>query len=108
MSKITEGKGPLAPVGELIEIHYTGTLLNGEKFDSSWDYGSPLRFYLGHEEVIECWDKGIAQLTKGQKAILNCPPEMAYGDEPMEGIPAGATLRFEVEVMDFVIRENKL
>ena len=51
--------------------------------------------------VIECMDKGIAQLTKGQRAILNCPSDMAYGNEEDETIPAGSTLRFDVEVVSF-------
>ena len=101
MSEGTVG-GPTAPKGKSIEMHYTGTLLDGTKFDSSIDRGETFRFTLGVGQVIKCWDNGIATLTKGQKAILNCPPDVAYGSRGAGGIiPPNATLKFEVEVINF-------
>jgi len=95
--------GWFAPKNKAITMHYVGTLVEtGAVFDSSRESGEPLTFVLGKGEVIECWDKGVARLTKGQKAVFICPPEMAYGEEGFEGaIPPNATLRFEVEVLDF-------
>ena len=101
VSKINEGTGTLAPNGKSIEMHYTGTLLNGDKFDSSRDRGQTFKFTLGRGQVIKCWEQGVAQLTKGQRAILNCPPDMAYGKRAMGPIPADSTLRFDVEVINF-------
>lgn len=81
-------------------MHYTGKLLDGTVFDSSVPRGQTFKFTLGVGQVIKCWDKGVSQLTKGQKAIFNCPPEMAYGSRGAGGlIPPNATLKFEVEVI---------
>ena len=60
-------------------MHYTGTLENGKKFDSSRDRGSPLDFKLGSGQVIKGWDEGVAQLSKGERAKLICSPDYAYG-----------------------------
>ena len=57
----------------------SGTFTNGEMFDSSHNRDTPYEFRLGRREVIRCWDEGIAQLSKGQRAQLTCPPEYAYG-----------------------------
>ena len=77
--KLNEGDGNHAKTGQKIKAHYTGTLLDGTKFDSSRDRGQVFEFTLGVGQVISCWDQGFAQLTRGQKAILTCPPDMAYG-----------------------------
>jgi len=61
-------------------MHYTGYLLDGTKFDSSRDRGQTFSFVLGKGQVIKCWDMGVAQLVKGQKAIFNCPADVAYGN----------------------------
>ena len=103
VTRLNEGTpGAHPPKGTAIKAHYTGTLLDGTKFDSSRDRGQPFQFTLGVGQVIACWDQGFAKLTKGQKAILNCPHDMAYGDRGFPPvIPAKATLRFDVELIDF-------
>ena len=94
--------GQTAPKGKQIEMHYTGKLLDGTVFDSSVTRGQTFKFTLGVGQVIKCWDEGVAKLTKGQKAIFNCPPDIAYGSRGAGGaIPPNATLKFEVEVINF-------
>lgn len=80
-------------------MHYHGTFLNGNKFDSSYDRGDPLRFDVGRKRVIRCWDQGIEGLKVGEKADLVCPPEYAYGSREMGSIPPNSTLLFSVEVV---------
>ena len=85
-----------------MKVHYTGKLTNGTVFDSSIARGQPLEFVVGTGQVIRGWDEGITQLQKGQKAILTCPPDYAYGAAGAGGvIPPNATLIFEVELIDF-------
>jgi len=103
VTKHNEGDGGEKPTkGTKIKAHYTGTLLDGAKFDSSVDRGTPFEFTLGVGQVIACWDKGFAELVKGQKATLICPPDLAYGARGAGGkIGPNATLKFEVELIDF-------
>ena len=83
-------------------VHYTGTLTNGEKFDSSRDRNRPFKFRIGQGEVIRGWDEGVARMSKGEVAILTCSPDYAYGDDGHPGvIPPRSTLIFEVELIDF-------
>ena len=86
-----------------VTVHYTGTLTNGKKFDSSKDRGKPFEFKIGMGEVIKGWDEGVAKMSKGEHARLTCPPNYAYGDRDVgKGlIPANSTLIFEVELIDF-------
>ena len=100
---LQEGSGEKPPFGAEITAHYTGTLLDGTVFDSSIQRGRPFEFELGKGRVIKCWDEGFSQLTKGTKAILTCPPELAYGERAMSKIPANSTLKFEVELVDFYV-----
>ena len=89
-------------MGDLVQVHYTGTLEDGTKFDSSHDRGQPYAFPLGRGAVIPGWDEGIALLNKGGKAKLIIPPELAYGASGIgSAIPPNATLHFEVELVDF-------
>ena len=102
--KLNEGtKGGAHPQsGQKATMHYTGTLLDGQKFDSSRDRNEPFSFNVGVGQVIKCWDEAVPQLTKGQKAVFNCPSDVAYGDSGAgDVIPPMATLRFEVELLDF-------
>lgn len=73
------GEGELCPKGARVLVHYTGKLLDGTKFDSSLDRNKPFHFVVGMGNVIKGWDEGIIKLKKGQKAVLTCPPEYAYG-----------------------------
>ncbi|CAM9652726.1 unnamed protein product, partial [Discosporangium mesarthrocarpum] len=85
-----------------VSAHYTGTLVNGDKFDSSRDRGQLFKFVIGTGNVIKGWDIGFASMNKGEKAILKCRSDYAYGDRdqgPM--IKAGATLLFDVELFSF-------
>ena len=102
VQKTSEGQGPVCPAGSHVKVHYTGKLTDGTKFDSSRDRGQPLEFVVGAGQVIRGWDEGITQLQKGQKAILTCPPDYAYGAAGAGGvIPPNATLIFDVELVDF-------
>ena len=100
---LTESTGGAKPQpGTKVKVHYTGSLENGQVFDSSIQRGQPIEFTLGVGQVIKGWDQGIAQLEKGQKAKLTIPPELGYGAAGAGGvIPPNATLIFEVELVDF-------
>ena len=100
---MNEGTGDALPEkGKQIEVHYHGTLLDGTVFDSSVTRGQTFKFKLGVGQVIKCWDEGIGKLKKGQKAVLNCPSDMAYGKRGAGGkIGPNATLKFEVEMINF-------
>lgn len=92
-------KGAKAAAGDKIDAHYTGTLLNGKKFDSSRDRNQPFSFTLGQGQVIQGWDEGFTYLREGEKAILIIPSGMAYGERDMGDIPANSTLIFDVELV---------
>lgn len=86
--------------GQVVTVHYTGTLDDGTKFDSSRDRNKPFRFTIGKSEVIRGWDEGVAQLSVGQRAKLICSPDYAYGSRGHPGvIPPNATLTFDVELL---------
>ncbi len=99
---LQEGNGTQATKGSTVSVHYTGTLMDGKKFDSSRDRGQPIKFKLGEGRVIKGWDEGIALLRVGDKARFIIPSALAYGDREVGGglIPANSTLIFEVELMD--------
>ena len=102
IQKHNEGEGPVCPKGAFVTAHYHGTLMDGTVFDSSVQKGRPFKFQVGVGQVIRGWDEGIGQLKKGQKATLICPPDYAYGERGAGGvIPPNATLKFEVELLDF-------
>lgn len=95
------GSGLEAKSGSLISVHYTGTLTDGTKFDSSKDRGEPFEFTLGAGQVIQGWDKGFSGMKIGGKRKLTIPSEMGYGSQGAGGvIPPNATLIFEVELLD--------
>jgi FKBP-type peptidyl-prolyl cis-trans isomerase len=94
------GTGKEATSGTLITVHYTGTLTNGNKFDSSLDRNQPFSFKLGAGEVIQGWDQGFTGMKEGGKRRLIIPPEMGYGVRGAGGaIPPNATLIFDVELI---------
>jgi peptidylprolyl isomerase len=93
------GEGQEAKAGDTVAVHYTGTLENGSKFDSSRDRGEPLRFPLGAGHVIKGWDEGVAGMKVGGKRTLVIPPELGYGSRGIGPIPPNSTLIFDVELM---------
>ena len=97
---LTKGNGDKPAKGSVVQVHYTGTLEDGTKFDSSLDRGEPIQFALGMGQVIQGWDEGIALLGVGDKAQFIIPPELAYGTRGAGAvIPPDATLHFEVELV---------
>jgi len=97
---IVEGTGAVPKTGQKVSVHYVGTLLNGNKFDSSRDRNQPFEFVLGGN-VIKGWNEGIATMKVGGKRKLIVPPELAYGSRAVgDKIPANSTLIFEVELLE--------
>jgi FKBP-type peptidyl-prolyl cis-trans isomerase FkpA len=96
-----KGTGDQAAAGKTVKVHYTGTLLNGTKFDSSRDRKEPFEFVLGQGQVIPGWDEGIALMKEGGTAKLIIPSKIAYGENGrMPTIPPSATLVFDVELIE--------
>lgn len=98
-----KGTGAKPIAGDKVKVHYTGMLLNGQKFDSSVDRGQPFEFTLGVGQVIRGWDEGIALMNIGSKGKLVIPSRMGYGERGAgRDIPPYAPLVFEVELIDIV------
>jgi FKBP-type peptidyl-prolyl cis-trans isomerase len=99
---LEEGTGEEAQNGDSLKVHYTGTLEDGTKFDSSLDRGDPFVFTLGAGQVIQGWDLGLLGAKVGDKRKLTIPADLGYGETGAAGgkIPPGATLIFEIEVLE--------
>lgn len=98
---VTEGKGAKPTAADKVKVHYTGTLLDGTKFDSSVDRGEPAEFGVG--QVIKGWTEGLQIMPVGSKYIFWIPAELAYGEQGAGAdIKPGSTLKFEVELLDIV------
>jgi FKBP-type peptidyl-prolyl cis-trans isomerase len=99
--ELKEGTGAAAKAGDMVSVHYTGTLKSdGKKFDSSLDRGKPFEFKLGAGMVIKGWDEGVAGMKVGGKRKLIIPSKLAYGpDGRPPVIPPAADLVFEVELL---------
>ncbi len=97
---IRVGDGAEATAGQTVSVHYTGTLTDGKKFDSSHDRGQPFKFKLGGGQVIKGWDQGVAGMKIGGLRKLTIPPHLGYGARGSGGvIGPNATLVFEVELL---------
>lgn len=100
------GQGRVAVPGDYVTVHYTGTLLDGSKFDSSKDRNSPFSFQIGTNRVIQGWEKGIPLFPVGGKGTLYLPSSLAYGERAVGGrIPANSPLIFEIEMLDVLPAE---
>ncbi len=99
--EVQKGTGPVAIAGTKVKVHYTGTLLNGKKFDSSVDRNQPFEFDLGKGQVIKGWDEGIALMSVGGKAKLIIPSKLGYAERGAPPtIAPFSTLVFDVELLD--------
>lgn len=94
------GTGAEVRVGDTVTVHYTGTLENGTKFDSSLDRGTPFSFTVGRGEVIRGWELGLLGMKVGGKRELVIPAELGYGANANGPIPANSTLHFTIELLD--------
>jgi len=102
-----KGSGPKPKEGQMVSVHYTGTLLDGNKFDSSYDRGDPYTFPLGKGQVIKGWDLAIANMQKGEKGVIIIPSELGYGSRGSGRIAPYSTLVFEVELVDIADPQQK-
>jgi len=96
LSKPGKGKNPKAD--SKVSVHYTGTLIDGSKFDSSRDRGEAFQTRL--TDVIPCWTKAVQQMKPGARATVVCPPDTAYGNRPVGRIPANSALVFDIELIE--------
>ena len=101
--EISAGDGASPAAGDTVKVHYHGKLRDGTVFDSSRDRGEPVEFALN--QVIPCWTEGVQKMKVGGKSRLVCPADIAYGEQGRPGIPGGAALDFEVELLEIVALE---
>lgn len=97
---VVVGTGIEAKPGSMVTAHYAGTLMDGTKFDSSYDRGEPIEFRLGVGRVIKGWDEGLVGMRVGGKRKLVIPPHLGYAERAVGKIPPNSTLVFEVELME--------
>lgn len=97
---IFQGEGSLIEAGKVVTVHYSGYLMDGTLFDSSVERDEPIQFVVGQGQVMPGWDEGMQLLKKGDKARFIVPPQLGYGEMPLEKIPANSTLIFDTEIID--------
>jgi FKBP-type peptidyl-prolyl cis-trans isomerase FkpA len=95
--ELRPGAGESPKATDTVKVNYRGTLVDGTEFDSSYKRGEPAQFSLNG--VIKCWTEGVQKMKVGGKSQLVCPADLAYGDGGRPGIPGGATLVFEIELL---------
>jgi FKBP-type peptidyl-prolyl cis-trans isomerase len=98
--EVAAGTGETPKPTDTVKVHYRGTLIDGTEFDSSIKRNAPGQFAVGG--VIKCWTEGLQKMKVGGKAKLVCPASIAYGDRGRPSIPGGATLLFDVELLEIV------
>jgi FKBP-type peptidyl-prolyl cis-trans isomerase FkpA len=96
--ELKPGTGASPKATDTVKVHYRGTLVNGTEFDSSYKRNEPAQFPLNG--VIKCWTEGVQRMKVGGKSVLVCPSDLAYGDQGRPSIPGGATLIFEIELLE--------
>ena len=96
--RLQEGNGKKPKVTDRVKVHYTGSLIDGTKFDSSYDRGEPITFQLN--QVIPGWTEGLQLMDEGSKYLLFIPYNLGYGEQQAGSIPPGSTLIFEVELLE--------
>lgn len=96
--ELVPGTGPSPKPTDTVKVNYRGTLINGKEFDSSYARNAPAEFALNR--VIPCWTEGVQKMKVGGKATLVCPAQIAYGERGQPGIPGGAALIFEIELLE--------
>ncbi|HMC61815.1 MAG TPA: FKBP-type peptidyl-prolyl cis-trans isomerase, partial [Candidatus Solibacter sp.] len=98
--EVRPGTGESPKATDTVKVHYRGTLVDGTEFDSSYKRNEPTQFPLNG--VIKCWTEGVQKMKTGGKSMLICPSDLAYGDQGRPSIPGGATLIFEIELLEIV------
>ena len=96
--EVKAGTGASPSATDTVKVHYRGTLVDGTEFDSSYKRNEPAQFALNG--VVKCWTEGVQKMKVGGKSVLVCPSDLAYGDGGRPGIPGGATLTFEIELLE--------
>jgi FKBP-type peptidyl-prolyl cis-trans isomerase FkpA len=96
--ELRPGTGPSPAAADTVKVNYRGMLVNGTEFDSSYNRNEPAQFALNR--VIPCWTEGLQKMKVGGKSELVCPSNLAYGDQGRPGIPGGAALIFQVELLE--------
>jgi FKBP-type peptidyl-prolyl cis-trans isomerase FkpA len=98
---VAEGTGKSPAAGDKVKVNYKGTLIDGTVFDASEKHGGPYGVTIaGTPPIIKCWNEALVTMKVGGKAKIYCPTDLAYGDRPNGEIPAGATLTFELELVE--------
>ena len=99
---LLEGKGEYPNAGDTIIVKYVGSLLDGTIFDASDRKDEPFKFVLGQYLVLPGWEEGIPMMSKGGKAKMLLPSDLAFGDQNLRNIPPYSTLLFEIEILDII------